>query len=235
MFSIWTPSIMHALYWSISKYYHTWSTEQKVYSQFVETGFFSETFVPKRLYRLLTLEQQRRTSGTRDLRLHRECSARAVSVLSGGACGTLEVPGWRSRWIFLSRRLCCFFVCLRICFTRRPVGWWLNVAKGEANSPLSREVVPALARREFFFLNSALRRPPKFRRTLRRQSDAVVSWQEAAGRRRIFLYSMGKEVGVKAQFCHLQTANRLDIVRPDVKSRAVPIYIKSLHTNVLTC
>lgn len=28
---------MHALYWSISKYYYTWSTKQKVYSQLVET------------------------------------------------------------------------------------------------------------------------------------------------------------------------------------------------------
>lgn len=42
---------------------------------------------------------------------------------------------------------------------------------------------------------------------------------------------MRKETGVKAQFCHLQTVNRLDIVISDVKAKAVTIYIKNLNTN----
>lgn len=41
-------------------------------------------------------------------------------------------------------------------------------------------------------------------------------------------------MGVKAQFCHLKTVNRLDIVISDVKAKAVTIYIKNLNTNV-TC
>lgn len=43
---------------------------------------------------------------------------------------------------------------------------------------------------------------------------------------------MTKEMEVKAQFCHLKTVNRLDIVISDVKAKTVTIYIENLNTNM---
>lgn len=39
-------------------------------------------------------------------------------------------------------------------------------------------------------------------------------------------------MGIKAQFCHLKTVNRLDIVISDVKAKTVTIYIENLNINM---
>lgn len=98
--------------------------------------------------------------------------------------------------------------CLR---TKRSVGRWFNVGKDEANSPLNSD---SCARRKFslkvvFELGTAI------------PSSSVVLYAATlmlsfSGKKlqtpAYFLYSMKKEEGVKAQFCHLETANRLDKV-----------------------
>lgn len=98
--------------------------------------------------------------------------------------------------------------CLR---TKRTVGCWLNVGKDEANSPLNSD---SCARRTFFLkviFEVGTGMPPSsivlYAATLTLAFSGTKLQTPA-----YFLYFMKQEEGVKAQFCHLETANRLDIV-----------------------